>query len=161
MDRVIEQLRENLLARRISIPLRNDAEDLGEHRCANPQIEAGIDEIHLQLRRVLHPYARRDLGETNTHDGTSNVLTDDLNRFLRCFRFGNEDQTATGLHCDGKRIVRANGLDELLDDRRLQRWIGTFLDQRSIQHASSMFQMLNEMTRGRWNRRAQASLLAR
>ena len=31
----------------------------------------------------------------------------------------------------------AIGLDELLDDRRLQRWVGTFLDQRSIQHASS------------------------
>ena len=84
-----------------------------QHRCAHPQVGAGFDEIYFQLRRILHPYARRDLGETNPHDRAGNVLSDDLDRLFGRFRCGNEDQTASGLHRDGKRIVRTDRLDEL------------------------------------------------
>ncbi len=120
MDSIVEELRKDLFARRVSIPLRNDPEDLGEHRRAHAQIGAGVDQISLQLRRVLQTDPRRDLGKADPHDRTTDFLADDPDCFLGRFRFGNEDQPATGLHRDGKRIVRADRLDELFDDRRLQ-----------------------------------------
>lgn len=120
------------------IPSGNDAEDFSEHCCSDAKVGAGCDEIWLQLRHVRNSGTGRELRQTDPHNGASNVFPHDLDRFLRCLRLRNKDEATSGLRCYGKWIIRSHRLDELLDDRRLQRRVGTFLDQHSIQHASSM-----------------------
>ena len=65
VDRVIEQLRENLFAPRIIIPIRNDTKDFGEHRCAHAQVGAGVN---LQFRSILRLDNRGDLGHAYSGD---------------------------------------------------------------------------------------------
>lgn len=54
VDSIIEQLGKDLLARRVSIPSRNNAENLGEHCSSHTQIGAGVDQIDFQFRRVVY-----------------------------------------------------------------------------------------------------------